>query len=530
MTPRQAALVLLALALAAATRRVEPAPASRTPRALSIEEAMQLAVERTEGVDAARAAVRRARAEVRSARSAYWPQLSGQVTYDRTLASEFEGLFDEAPPDMMGGAFEDLPFGRENVWQIGAVLSQEIWNFGRTSSLVARARAAAEQAEVGLSTATASAALDAARAYYDALLAGELLGIAEVTLAQTEETLRVTRLGFEQGTIAEFDLLRAEVARDNQASVVVQRRSDRDLAVLRLLQSVGLPLDRPVALTSPLERAELVAELRADGPEAGGAGAAVGAAPRAVGAAEIRRAAALVSRRAPVREARAEVSASEALAGAARAARWPSLGVRSSFGLVNYPERILPTDDWRTNWTVGVVLSIPIFTGFRTSAEIESAEADLGAARARLSAVRRAAVVDTVTADEQVAVARATWRQAARTVRQARRAHEIAELRFQQGIATQLDLVDARLLLDQARINRARAARDLEVALLRRRLLPDLPLEVAPTGAATGIARPQAGVELERELERERDSGLETGGAAPAAREGEAVTAPGRVR
>src|SRR5690606_25848353 len=180
----------------------------------------------------------------------------------------------EAAPDMMGGAFDELPFGRENVWQVGAVLSQEIWNFGRTSSLVERARAAKEQADTGVSRATAVAALDAARAYYDALLAGELVAIAEVTLSQTEETLRVTRLGFEQGSIAEFDLLRAEVARDNQASVVVQRRSDRDLALLRLKQATGLPLDAPTALTSPLERPELLADLPREPGARGGAGRA----------------------------------------------------------------------------------------------------------------------------------------------------------------------------------------------------------------------------------------------------------------
>ena len=518
-------MLIVALAGAPGSIRAEPATA---PVRLSINRAMRLAVERTEGVRAARAAVRRARAEVRSARSEYWPQLSGQISYDRTLASEFEGLFDEAAPGMPGGmdgAFEELPFGRENVWRVGAVLSQEVWNFGRTAGLVARARAAADRAEVAVSTAAARAALDAARAYYDALLAGELVGIAEMTLAQTEDTLRVTRLGFEQGTIAEFDLLRAEVARDNQSSVVVQRRSDRDLALLRLVQTVGLPLEQPVALTSPLEPAALVAELERDAPP-GGVGAAVGrgAAARAVSVEEIRRAVAAATGRAPVREARAEVRASEALLGAARAARWPSLGLRSDFGLVNYPDRILPrADDWRTNWTVGVVLSIPIFTGFRTSAEIDAASAGVGAARARLSATHRAAVVDTVSAAEQVAVARATWRQAARTVAQARRAHEIAELRFQQGIATQLDLVDARLLLDQARVNRARAARDLEVARLRQRLLPDLPLEVQPTGAAQA---PPTALEAGAEIDLEVD----TGGAAPSAREEEAAPVPGRVR
>jgi outer membrane protein TolC len=65
-------------------------------------------------------------------------------------------------------------------------------------------------------------------------------------------------------------------------------------------------------------------------------------------------------------------------------------------------------------------------------------------------------------------------------VEQATRAYEIAELRYREGVSTQLELSDARLLLAQAQVNRAQAARDLQVARARLALLPDLPLSAAP--------------------------------------------------
>ena len=49
-------------------------------------------------------------------------------------------------------------------------------------------------------------------------------------------------------------------------------------------------------------------------------------------------------------------------------------------------------------------------------------------------------------------------------------------MRFQEGISTQLELTEVRVQLEQARLQRVNAARDLEIARLRLALLKDLPL------------------------------------------------------
>ncbi|MCA9768574.1 MAG: TolC family protein, partial [Gemmatimonadetes bacterium] len=68
------------------------------------------------------------------------------------------------------------------------------------------------------------------------------------------------------------------------------------------------------------------------------------------------------------------------------------------------------------------------------------------------------------------------------TAAQARRAYEIAEIRVREGLSTLTDLADVRLQLQQAEANRAQAARDLQVARLRLRLLRDLPIGTATAG------------------------------------------------
>jgi outer membrane protein TolC len=133
---------------------------------------------------------------------------------------------------------------------------------------------------------------------------------------------------------------------------------------------------------------------------------------------------------------------------------------------------------------------MPILTGGRLRAEQAIAHADREQAELRLKQARELSELDTRAAYEELRAARATWEASAGTVAQAARAYQIAEVRYQQGISTQLELSDSRLLLEQAEANRAMAARDLQVARARVALLPDLPL--SPAGAVPVIAAPPA--------------------------------------
>jgi hypothetical protein len=79
--------------------------------------------------------------------------------------------------------------------------------------------------------------------------------------------------------------------------------------------------------------------------------------------------------------------------------------------------------------------------------------------------------------------AQATWQASAGTAEQASRAYSIDQIRYREGISTQTDLSQSRLLLEQALANRAQAARDLAVARVRLALLKDLPLQAGTTSA-----------------------------------------------
>ncbi|HEX2189496.1 MAG TPA: TolC family protein [Longimicrobiaceae bacterium] len=485
---------VVALALAAAAPLGAQAPAARP---LTLEEALRLAGSTSEQVEIARAGVTRARGDLLRAQSARLPQLNGSAGYSRALASQFEGLggagpdtAQAAPPYCQGdfvadptlpveerlrlaeqrlgcppgGAFGGLDFGNigfgaENTWNLGLNLNWAVFTGGRNEAQTRIARAGREVAEIGVTSAQAQSQLDVTQAYFDARLADQLLEIAQATLAQAEETLRLAELARQVGRQSEFEVLRARVARDNQRPAVIQRRTARDLAYDRLRILLDLPDGEALELTTPLDASE---------PPVAAPDTATG--------------------RAPVRQAEQQVAVQRAQLAVARSQRLPSVSLTSQYGQVAYSaDPFPPLDGFRDNWTVGASLQLPVFTGGRIRGEVLAAEAGVTEAQAQLRQVRELTELDTRSSYAQLEAARATWEASQGTVEQAERAYSIAEIRFREGISTQLELTDARILLEQARTNRASAARDLQVAQVRVTLLPYLPVSTA------GGSTPNAG-------------------------------------
>jgi outer membrane protein TolC len=463
-------------------------------RTLTLEDALQMAEARSEQMAIARAGVDRAAGEQIRARSDLFPQLSAAVSYDRALASEFSRIFEGgavepcAPfiatpqasveqrlneleravdcgatgptPENELANLEDLPFGRKNTYRFNLSFSQNLYSGGRIGAQQIFANASRENAEIALTSTRAQLMLDVVRAYYDAALSQRLVEIAEATYRQADATLEQTRLSYQAGSQPEFELLRAQVARDNQRPGVIRRRAEHDIAILRLKQLLEIPASERISLTVPLEGDTLA-------PPAGFATGVMLTSESAIPEVP----------RATVRQAETAVRQSNANVDIARSQRLPNASLTSSYGEVAYPTGAFPNaDSFRRNWTVGAILQVPILTGGRLKADEVIARADARESQARLQQARELAVLDTQSAYEELRAAQAAWEASAGTVTQAQRAYEIADLRYREGVSTQLELSDARLLLAQSQASRAQAARDLQVARARVGLLPDLPI------------------------------------------------------
>jgi outer membrane protein TolC len=181
------------------------------------------------------------------------------------------------------------------------------------------------------------------------------------------------------------------------------------------------------------------------------------------------------------------VRAQQELVRVAKAQRFPSISLSSQYGAVAYPLNGLPgSNDFRANWTIGVSTQIPIFTGGRIRGDELVAQGNLSEARARLQQVREFAALDARVALNALNQARSSWEASRGTAEQASRAYQIAEVRYREGISTQLELNDSRILLEQATMNRALAARNFQIARIKLALLPNLPLQAGTSAQSAG--------------------------------------------
>lgn len=444
----------------------EAPPSSSSPRVLvvSLEDALGIALGESETIWAAEAGVMRAMGGTRIARSGFFPQVAGTATYTRTLASQFDdidfggGQGGEAPDEGLG----DLPFGQVNQYTLGLTLDQLIFDAGQTVARTRAAQSRRRSAEIGVAAARAETQLDVTQRYFDALLSDRLVEIAEASLGQTEEVLQQTQVAKDVGDKSEFELLRSRVARDNQLPVLLRRRTDRQAAYLRLKQLLNVPLEDELRLTTGVE--DLPARFAtASDPSP--------------------------DQRAPVRQAAENVQVNKAQLFEARGQRWPSVFLSSRYAPVAFPagSDIPEPGDFRNDWTVSLNLSVPILTWGRLRGTEMVAEGNLSEAQARLQQTREAADLEARLARNELLNAQATLQSNTSTAQEAARAYEIAQIRFREGISTQLELSDARLLLEQAEVNRAQGLRDVQVARARLALLADLPLG---TGSGAAFASP----------------------------------------
>jgi outer membrane protein TolC len=440
-----------------------PIPAAaQTPQTLvlSLDDALRIASGESESVWVAQSGVLRALGNEEVARSGLFPQLSASALYTRTLKSQFSNLNIGGSGGSGGG--QSLPFGRTNQYSLGLSLSQLLFDGGQTLSQTRAAHSRLRSAEIDVTAAQAQTLLDVTRAYFDAQLADRLIEIAQSSLSQSEEVLRQTDVARRLGERSEYELLRARVARDNQLPNLIRRRSERNQAYLRLKQLLNVPAEDELSLTTPVEQAVPRFATPAD------------ASPDV---------------RSAVRQAVENVDASRAQLSAARGQRLPSISLSSRYAPVAYPANGVPDpSDFREDWTVTVNVSVPILTGGRLHGNEEAARGTLSEARARLAQTREAAALDARTAQDDLADAQATLDANTSTVDEATRAWSIAQIRFREGLASQIELSDAQLLLEQAQVNRALALRDVQVARARLALLADLPLS---QGSATSAAQSQ---------------------------------------
>ncbi len=446
-------LAALLVPLGAGARPAKaPPPAPTDTLRLTLDDAIRTALARSEEMRTARAFTRRTEGMVMEQLARALPQVNGSITYDRKLSSIFSGLTkgSSAQPDtgvagvlsdFFSNLFSNTSFAAKNTWTADLQAQQLLWSGGKVGAALSTARAAHSESHAAEQEQASMVTYQVRQAYYDAALAARMVEIAESALTQARAHQVQVEAGRREGNRSEYEALRAQVDAANQEPAVIAARSGQEVTLLNLKRLVNVPLAQPLVLSTPLV------------PEDGTVPVVLS---RDIA----------IERRPALAAANYEVEARRHAVRVYRGQRWPDLYASTDLSHQAFPGTVWPRRrEFMRNWDAVLRLDIPIFTGFRVEGQVKQARADYETAMANRDALRESAGIQATQARDEIDRALSTLLARRETVRQARRAWELAGVRFTNGMSTQVEVSDARLQLSTAEVNEVQAMRDYRVAV-----------------------------------------------------------------
>jgi outer membrane protein TolC len=272
------------------------------------------------------------------------------------------------------------------------------------------ARHRADAAAWGAARAREGAVLQAEVLYWGAVRASAARATAESAEEAARSTLDLFRLRQERGLLTEADRLRAEAELAGaEAARIEAERAEHEA---RRMLGVFLGWD-PDVLAVPTDTLA---------PPPLAPGGPFDAAARA--------------------DLRALAAVAEARSAERRQARLSFLPAVEAFGHVAaHADDALAADG--DDWTVGAALRWTAFTGFARAARRDQADAALMIARTRYEQALRAAAAEVDVADQAVTAAAGAVEAAQAARRSAETAARLVRRRFEEGLATATDLLQA---------------------------------------------------------------------------------------
>lgn len=314
-----------------------------------------------------------------------------------------------------------------SVYTIGlGVTAWELDFFGRIRSLSDVALAqfyATEEARKATQIALIAAVVNAQLALQ---ADDELIDATRRTLATREDSLKLTKLKFDNGAASELELRQAESLLEGANVALAQQRRQRALDENALVMLIGQPLPSDLPPARPLAEQGLLGTLPAGLPSE------------------------LLDRRPDVRQAERQLIGANANIGAARAAFWPRITLTGTVGIAS-TELSKLFSNGSSAWTFGPQLVLPIFDAGRNQANLQVAQVNRDIAVAQYEKAIQTAFREVADA----LAGRATLGEQLRAQQAQADAEEVrsrlAELRYRNGAASYLDVLDAQRSLFAAR-------------------------------------------------------------------------------
>jgi multidrug efflux system outer membrane protein len=397
--------------VASAVAWKQAAPAETLPRGdwwkmfndPALDELEARALNANQNLAAAAARVEQARAAAGIARSNYLPSVGLNSSLNRARTSETTD--------------NRFPVAESTTYRAALDASWEFDLFGRVRRLSEGARAEAAASAADFENVRLALTAEVASSWFTLRALDRELSLVTDGVALRRKALELVSSRRSNGAATDFDLARAEAelaSTEAEAAALANRRAalQNALAVLvgEAAPSFALSVPGTLPLTPPAVPAGLPSEL--------------------------------LERRPDIAAAESALAAANARIGVAKAAFFPAISLTGTFGRASGDIDRLANSDSKF-WSIGPSLYLPIFQGGRNKANLARSRAayeeSVALFRQRVLVAFRE-VQDALTATQLLADQAAAQD---RTVAAARRAGELAQTRYDAGLVTYFEVIDA---------------------------------------------------------------------------------------
>jgi len=399
---------------------------------LSVKEAVSLAYRNNKDIQIQQQGIQIAKAGVLGAKSGFLPKVDLGASYNR---NDYVPRTTHLPGEKKDPS---ILFGYKNDNLFETTVNQMIYDGGAVNASYQEAKVNMKSSLETLRAKKLTVEFESRRLYYGLLLANETARIARELLDQAQAHYEDVKKKFEQGTSSKFDLLQSKVALSQAMPQLVKAENSVDLIGVELKKLLGLKLD--VVLTPKesldyssieIKEAEFLKEAYLKNPEMN---------LKTLG-----------------------IDLNKWNIQMAKAGWRPQINAAGSYYYRSNDIGDMLNSE-HNNWQLGVGLTFPIFDAWSSKAKVDEAKAKYAQAllekddmHDQIAVGIRRSCLD-LKQSEQIIMSQKD------SVEEAREALRIANIRYDNGVGTNLDVLDAQTSLAQVQLNLSQGIYDYLMA------------------------------------------------------------------
>ncbi|MCF7905306.1 MAG: TolC family protein, partial [Candidatus Marinimicrobia bacterium] len=267
------------------------------------------------------------------------------------------------------------------------------------------------------------------QAFYGVLLADKMVQVFEHSLTVMIQNLENVKALYAQGKTAEFDVIRAEVQVANQTTMVSNARKMKELAYAGLKRNCGIDLELDISaigalqvnIETDLDLGELEAQMLAKQPL--------------------------------LNQVEASVRLMKENILMVKAEFMPSIALTGSYQqMLPYNDGEFTDAEFRESSSLAVGINLPLFNGFGSTARVQQAKAEHRKSEYQLYDVKENLLLELQSIYLSIQESARKIEAGLKGVQQARKGVDMAQQLYKQGMASQLQVMDAQSASDQAEL------------------------------------------------------------------------------